>query len=106
MGGGPQDYSDSPSPILTLNNWDFLVFDSNGLDLGLGLVSSNQKRKTVYSIVYIDMKDGSGTIWVVMNLLCSTYIHGQQLLILKWIRIHLNLEIKSNKGLTFIYKLQ
>ena len=36
VGGGPQDYSDSPSPILTLNNWDFLVFDSNGLDLGLG----------------------------------------------------------------------
>ena len=73
-GGGPQDYRDSPSPILTLNNWDFLVFDSNGLDLGLGLVSSNQKRKTVYSIVYIDMKDGSGTIWVVMNFLCSTYM--------------------------------
>ena len=42
------------------------------LEIGLGLVSSNHKRE--YIIVYIDMKDGSGTIWVVMNFLCSTYM--------------------------------
>ena len=106
-GGGPQDYRDSPSPILTLNNWDFLVFDSNGLDLGLGnwtWACQFESQKRVYNSIY--RHEG----WLRNDLGCDEffmfYIHGQQLLSLKWIRLHLNLEIKSNKGLTFIYKLQ